>query len=118
MPTRLSKLHVRFIQTQKHFSLHARSGARYDKLGMQQLYIKDNGSFYFANFDDRIHDGEALVMLFKTPNDYLAKLQCDVTARVIGKGSETYDDALLFFQLREADVKQLLLLSVVAVEEQ
>lgn len=116
MPTQLSKLHVRYIQTQKSFSLIKDEGSSGDKLPLEQLYIKNNGSFYFVNLGNEIGQ-HTLTLLFKESNDYLKKLRCVVSANVIEKGSDEYDDALLFFHTNASDVKELLLLSIESISD-
>lgn len=118
MPAQLSKLHVRFIQTQKTFSLRMDDRTKTDGLKIGQLYIKDNSSFYFVNLGDGIQDDKTLTMTFKEANEYLSVLQCKVKTRIIAKGSEEYEDALLFFQVNDADVNALLLLSVIEISGQ
>ncbi|MDA3946280.1 MAG: hypothetical protein PF439_06335 [Helicobacteraceae bacterium] len=117
MQAQLSKLHVRFIQTQKSFSLLKDDNSQGDVLAHEQLYIKNNSSFYFINKGDLIQDEKAITLLFKEPNDYLNTLRCEVSAVTIEKGSDMYDDALLFFHVDEADVKQLLLLSTERISD-
>jgi hypothetical protein len=116
MPAQLSKLHVRFIQTQKHFSLIRSEDESSQKLPLEQLYIKNNGSFYFVNLGDETRQ-HAFSLLFKEPNDYLKSLQCDVSANAIEKGSHEYEDALLFFHADASDVKQLLQLSIQSISD-
>jgi len=116
MSAQLSKLHVRFIQTQKSFFLIKNKDSGGDKLPLEQLYIKYNDSFYFVNLVDEITQ-QAFSLLFKESNDYLINLRCDVTAKVIEKGSDEYEDALLFFHSDASDVKQLLLLSIESISD-
>lgn len=116
MPAQLSKLHVRFIQTQKSFFLIKSKDSDGDKLPLEQLYIKDNSSFYFVNLGDEIPQ-HTFSLLFKESNDYLKNLRCNVAAKVIEKGSDEYEDALLFFHADASDVKQLLLLSVESISD-
>lgn len=116
MPAQLSKLHVRFIQTQKSFFLIKSKETNGDKLPLEQLYIKSNGSFYFINLGDEIGK-PAFTLLFKESNDYLKSLRCDVSASVIDKGSDAYEDALLFFHADTSEVRQLLQLSIESISD-
>jgi len=116
MPEQLSKLHVRFIQTQKSFFLIKNKGTNGDKLPLEQLYIKNNGSFYFINLGDEIGQ-QIFTLLFKESNDYLKSLRCDVSANVIEKGSDEFEDALLFFHADASEVRQLLQLSIESISD-
>ncbi len=98
MSTLLSKLHVRFIQTQTNFSFQRAPNAKNEKLPLSQLYIKDSGHFYFANTLDVLEDSSTLTLSFKEKNDYLASLQCDVSVETLANGSDKYEEASLFFQ--------------------
>lgn len=117
MPAQLSKLHVRFIQTQKSFILRKDDKSNGNTLPLKRLYIKNNSSFYFVNQDDNIQERQALSLLFNASNDYLKSLQCGVAAQIIEKGSDEYEDALLFFHLNESDVKQLILLTAETISD-
>lgn len=112
MSSPLSKLHIRFIQTQKNFFLTRESQSKDEKIPLSQLYIKNNSSFYFVNFNAALQDGEQEAMLFKEANDYLKSLQCQVTTRIIHPSSDEYEDALLFFHVEPAQIKQLALFIV------
>lgn len=115
MPPQLSKLHVRFIQTQKSFFLQRSEESKPEKLALENLYIKNNNSFYFANQSDDIGDGTAISLSFKEANDYLSSLHCDVKVHVIDKQSDEYEEALLFFHQDAAAIKQVLLLHIEAI---
>lgn len=117
MPAQLSKLHVRFIQTQNSFSLQNNSNINANGLGIEQLYIKDNSSFYFINLGSSLQSDTSLSMIFKESNDYLSALQCSVSTQIIQKGSDAYEEALLFFQVNEAAVKELFLFSIEDIKE-
>lgn len=112
MASPLSKLHIRFIQTQKHFFLTGENQNKGEKLLLSQLYIKSNSSFYFVNFNGLLEDGQQAELLFKEANDYLPSLQCKVSTAVISPSSDEYEDALLFFHVDPAQVKQLALFTV------
>jgi len=111
MATQLSKLHVRFIQTQKSFFLRQDTDAKAQKLPLSQLYVKDNSSFYLINQNDPILD-ELHTVLFKEPTDALISLQCDASVKEIDKRSDEFEDALLFFNMDSSSIKQMLLLNI------
>lgn len=117
MPSQLSKLHVRFIQTQKSFFLQRSKESQAEKLALENLYIKNNNSFYFANQSNDIEDGTVILLSFKEANDYLTSLLCDVKVEVIDQQSDEYEDALLFFHQDAAVIKQLLLLQIEATQQ-
>ncbi len=116
MAQQLSKLHVRFIQMQKHFVLQRSADSNNETLPLQQLYIKSNSSFYLANFADDIDDGTIVQLSFKESNDYLSSLRCTLKTKCIERGSDEYKEALLFFNMDASAVKQLLLLTIETVE--
>ncbi len=117
MPATLSKLHVRFIQTQQHFSLKCESSALKEKLPLGQLYIKNNGHFYFANLSGDLQENSEVELAFTEANDYLTSLHCRCDVKVIEKGSEEYEEALLFFQQDASTINQVLLLRVETTKE-
>ena len=112
MSTQLSKLHVRYIQTQKNFYLLKDGETKGEKLPLSQLYVKDNSNFYLINQGDPIGQEQDLSILFKEPTPALNTLNCTVSAKEIEKESEDYEDALLFFNIGPADVQQILLLTI------
>lgn len=116
MAPQLSKLHVRFIQTQKHFVLQRSADSNNETLPLRQLYIKSNSSFYFANFADHIDDGTIVHLSFKESNDYLSSLRCTLKAKCIERESDEYTEALLFFNVDASAVKELLLLTIETVD--
>lgn len=103
----LSKLHVRYIQTQKSFFLLKEKDTKGEEFPLSQLYIKDNGSFYFIQKNTQFQD-KTLTLMFKEPTDTLKSLQCDVTVTQIDKTSEAFEDALLFFNTNASQVSQIL----------
>lgn len=115
MPSELTKLHVRYIQTQKSFSLL--QGEKRVKLPLAQLYVKDNGHFYLILRNSPLHQIEVLSILFNEPTDALKSLSCDVGVQELAPSDEAYEDALLFFNLETSEVQQLLLLSILALSE-
>ena len=117
MPAQLSKLHVRFIQTQKSFFLQRGENAKNEKLPLEHLYIKNSSNFYFANQSDGIQDGSSISLSFKEANDYLKSLRCEISVKVIEKGSDEYEEARLFFHQDEATIKQLLLLTIEVTDD-
>lgn len=117
MPATLSKLHVRFIQTQLHFSLKCKASGLTESLPLNQLYIKNNSHFYFANLSDDVQDGSSIELAFTEPNDYLRALQCRCSVKVIATESEEYEEALLFFHQDASAINQVLLLRVETTDE-
>jgi hypothetical protein len=115
MSAELSKLHIRYIQMQKNFSLC--QGEKREKLPLSQLYVKDNGHFYLIIQNSPLHEAEAMNIRFSEPTDALKSLTCDVGVQELAPSDEAYEDALLFFNLDTSDVKQLLLLSISALSE-
>ncbi len=114
MPAELSKLHVRYIQTQKSFYLLR--GEKREKLSLSQLYVKDSTHFYLLIQKDRVKE-ETASILFSEPTDALRSLKCDVNIQEVAPLDEEYEDALLFFHLDTSSLKQLLLLSISAISE-
>jgi len=117
MPAQLSKLHVRFIQTQKSFFFQREQNSKYAKLPLDHLYIKNNGSFYLANQSDDLESTSSVNLTFKEANDYLTSLHCRVQIEIIEIGSDEYEEALLFFHVDESAIKQVLLLTVEAIDD-
>lgn len=117
MPAQLSKLHVRFIQTQQHFSLRCEASGLKEKLPLGQLYIKDSSHFYFANLSGGLQEGSEVELVFTEANDYLTSLHCSCNVKVIEKEGQEYEEALLFFQQDASTINQVLLLGVEATEE-
>lgn len=112
MPAQLSKLHVRFIQTQKSFFLQRGENVKNEKLSLEHLYIKNSSNFYFANELDDIQDGSSISLSFKEENDYLKSLRCEISVKTIEKESDEYEEALLFFNQDESMIRQVLLLTI------
>jgi len=117
MSSQLSKLQIRFIQTQGSFFLVKESKSKEEKLPLNQLYIKNSGSFYFVNLGDALQNGQEITLLFKEANDYLKSLQCQVSTAIIAPSSDEYEDALLFFHVDPAQVKQLVLFTVETLKD-
>lgn len=115
MSTQLSKLHVRFIQTQKNFYLFKGEGTKGEKLPLSQLYVKDNNNFYLINQNSPISEDQ-VTLTFKEPTPALNTLTCKVSSQEMPNGSEEHEDALLFFNAEPQDVKQLLLLTIQEVK--
>ena len=107
MSSQLSKLHIRFIQTQGTFFLVKESQSKGEKVPLNQLYIKNSGSFYFVNLGDPVRDGQEVTLLFKEPNDYLKSLRCTVTAHDIQRSGGEFDDALRELAAAGFGVRQL-----------
>ena len=117
MPAQLSKLHVRFIQTQNSFILQRGENAKNEKLPLESLYIKNSSNFYFANQADDLQESSSISLSFKESNDYLKSLRCEISVIEIEKGSDEYEEALLFFHQDESTIKQVLLLTIKATED-
>ena len=117
MSAQLSKLHVRFIQSQKHFFLFANNDTKGQRLPIAQTYVKDNNSLYFVNLDDTIADEQTLRVLFNESTDALNTLDCTLGLQSIDKESEAYEDALLFFNVDTDKVTQLLLLNIQTLKD-
>ena len=117
MSVQLSKLHVRFIQSQKNFFLLTDAAERQEKLPLSQLYVKDNSNFYFINEAQALSEAEKISILFKEETHALKSLQCDVTKQEILQGSEEYEDALLFFNVDTSKIKQVFLLQINSLDE-
>ena len=117
MSVQLSKLHVRFIQSQKNFFLQTDAGSKQEKLPLSQLYVKDNSSFYLINESQALSEGEEISILFNEATHALKSLQCGVKQQEIIKGSEEYEDALLFFNVDTSKIKQIFLLQISSLDE-
>ena len=116
MSPQLSKLHVRFIQTQESFYLLKGENSKSTKLPFSQLYIKDNNNFYLINQNTPIEKGQTLTLTFKEPTPALNTLTCKVSTQEMQNGSEEHEDALLFFNAEPQDVRQLLLLTIQEIQ--
>jgi len=117
MSTQLSKMHVRFIQSQKNFFLFTNDDTKGQRLPIAQIYVKDNSTFYLVNQNNPISEEQTLRILFKESTDALKTLECTVNMQAVQKESETYEDALLFFHVDTDKVTQLLLLSIQALKD-
>ncbi len=113
MSAPLSKLHVRFIQSQKNFTLV--KGDTKQKLPLSQLYVKDNNFFYFINTDQPIQESQNISILFNEKTHALQTLECGVNKQEILADSEEFEDALLFFNVEESKVTQLFLLEITSL---
>lgn len=112
MSAQLSKLHVRFIQSQKNFYLFTQDDPKGERLPISQIYVKDNNNLFFINQNNPIHEGQTLRIVFQESTDALQTLECTVDFQIIEKESEAYEDALLFFHVDPDKVTQLLLLNI------
>jgi len=108
----LSKLHVRFIQSQKNFYLITDNADKGIKLPISQLYVKDTSNFYLVIKDKALEASSQLNINFKEKTPALNTLSCKFDATILDNGSEEHEDALLFFNVDESEVKQVLLLSL------
>lgn len=113
----LSKLHVRFIQSQTNFYLQADSDAKALKLPISQLYVKDTNNFYLVLMDTLSFKEDSLALSFKEKTPALNTLECTFTLTQLSNDSEDYEDALLFFNVDESKVKQVLLLSLADLKD-
>jgi len=112
MSAQLSKLHVRYIQTQKYFYLSTGENTKNEQLSIAQLYVKDNDHFYLINNAQPIEETQNLNIDFKEPTPALDKLSCSLSSQNIPKESEEFEDALLFFNEEAENVTQILLLTI------
>ena len=112
MSAQLSKLHVRFIQSQTNLYLCKEGETNSFKLPLSQLYVKDNDHFYLINQDAPFAQDQHLALTFKEPTPALNTLSCKVSLQEIKEESEAYDDTLLFFNAQPHEVNQLLLLTI------
>ncbi len=118
MSAQLSKLHVRFIQSQKNFFLLKEPGNEQEKLPISQLYVKDNASFYLILQSQTLSEDESIRIQFQEQTHALRSLECDVTKEEIVQGSEEYEDALLFFNVDTSKVKQVFLLQIKSLKDE
>ena len=112
MAQQLSKLHVRFIQTQQRFKLQRQTNAKKETISLDKLYIKNSSSFYFINTSSTPLNDKEIFLSFNEANDYLSKLECTCTLSVIEVGSDAYEEGLLFFQQDQHEIEQLILLTL------
>jgi len=117
MPAQLSKLHVRFIQTQKNFTFQADKGSQKESISLGNLYIKNSNSFYFINTKSDLQNSSNAILMFNEKNDYLTQLECQCELTIIEDGSDDYEEGLLFFQQDKSSIKQLVLLTIKTVKE-
>lgn len=108
----LSKLHVRFIQSQKNFYLLQNNENKEIKLPISQLYVKDTDNFYLVLKDKALDVNAQLSINFKEKTPALNTLNCNFEATILENNSEEHEDALLFFNIDESEVKQVLLLNL------
>jgi len=113
----LSKLHVRFIQSQTNFYLHPSPDAKALKLPLSQLYVKDTQNFYLVLMDEISFEKNNLTIAFKEKTPALNTLECKFNLVELSKESEDYEDALLFFNVDEEKVRQVLLLSLASLND-
>lgn len=117
MSAQLSKLHVRFIQSQTNFFLFTQDDTQGQKLPIAQIYVKDNSHFYLVNQNDPVPDEQTLRIVFKESTDALNTLECTVNLQALEQESEAYEDALLFFHADADKVTQLLLLNIQTIKD-
>ena len=117
MAQQLSKLHVRFIQTQERFTLQRQANAKKETSSLETLYIKNSSHFYYINTTSTPLDAKEIFLTFSEKNDYLSKLECACDVSSIEQGSDDYEEGLLFFQQDQNEIKQLLLLTLKAIKE-
>ena len=117
MPAQLSKLHVRFIQTQNNFKFQVDKGSQKESISLENLYIKNSSSFYFINTKSELVNSSNAILTFNEKNDYLAQLECQCELTIIEDGSDDYEEGLLFFQQDQNSIKQLVLLTIKSIKE-
>ncbi|MDF1879888.1 hypothetical protein JHD50_01000 [Sulfurimonas sp. MAG313] len=103
----LSKLHVRFIQSQEYF--HIQQGNK--KLPISHLYVKDTNYFYLV-LEDALTNEDSITIVFKEKTPALNSLSCTCKGTKLSSDSEDYEDALLFFHVNEDKIKQVLSLEL------
>jgi len=108
----LSKLHVRYIQTQNNFYITTDTITD-QKISKEFLYIKNSNSFYLINNSDTITNDTKLTLKFKHANDFMQSFECQTDIILVEKNSEDFETALLFFNTNANKVKQLLLLTLI-----
>jgi len=113
----LSKLHVRFIQSQTNFYLQTNPDTKALKLPLSQLYVKDTSNFYLVLMEETSLKQDTLSISFKEKTPALNTLECQFTFNELSNTSEDYEDALLFFHVDEQSVKQILLLSLDSLKD-
>ena len=113
----LSKLHVRFIQSQKHFYLIQADDTKGKKLPLSQLYVKDTDNFYLIIKAEPLVLETELSIAFKEKTPALNTLTCSFKVTNLAKESEEHEDALLFFAVDEKKVKQVLLLELSSLSD-
>ncbi len=109
----LSKLHVRFIQSQQQFTLKTDSQTSFD---ISSLYVKDMEHFYLVIKDENLCESPTAELIFKEKTPALNHLNCQVSIKALEEQSEDYEDALLFFNADPSTVNQLLLLKLEGFE--
>jgi len=114
---KLSKLHVRFIQTQKQFKFQVDKESTKEPLSLENLYIKNSNSFYFINTKSKLANSSNSILIFNEKNDYLTQLECQCELTIIEGGSDDYEEGLLFFQQDKSSIKQLVLLTIKTIKE-
>jgi len=113
----LSKLHVRFIQSQKNFYLSQDDTIKEQKLPIAQLYVKDTSSFYLVITNEPLSQTDKLIIDFKEKTPALNTLKCHFKTTELTNDSEEYEDALLFFNVNEEDIKQVLFLELASLSD-
>ena len=113
----LSKLHVRFIQSQKNFYLIQADETKGKELPLTQLYVKDPDHLHLVIKEEALISQTELSLAFKEKTPALNTLTCRFKVTQLEEGSEAYEDALLFFSVDEKEVKQLLLLTLSSLSD-
>ena len=101
----LSKMHVRFIQSQNSFFYNG------NKAPITQIYIKDNTHLYFLNTNKTLTE-QSLTLNFNEATPALTALKLTLDIERLSPESDEYEDALLFFNVSSKPT-ELLLLSLV-----
>ena len=105
----LSKLHIRFIQSQESFLLNSTD----NRHKLDHLYIKDSQHFYLLL--DAPLSTESVTLKFTQGTDFLRNLNCEVSATLLDNNSETFKEAALFFPFKSSQIKHLALLTINAI---
>ncbi len=104
--SRLSKLHVRYIQSHKKFSINQ------EEISLNCLYIKNSENFYLANPSEALLKSETFTLTFKDKTDYLHKLNIKIEAIVLEKSLDEYQNAIDFFQMKNKEINSVMLLNI------
>ncbi len=108
----LSKLHIRFIQSQKNFLVKTGEKDTAISFPITSLYVKDMQNFYLIIKNEVLHSSDTMQLVFNEKTPALNSLNCEVSTHTLTPQSEEYEDALLFFNTDPSKVSQVILLKV------